>query len=130
MENFKHRGSLADRPHNQTYGSRKYWWIFDFNKTLISFVLLKFNQHSPSLPPGFSASAAKHRGQHAVKSTQCTGTPSLNSVIHGLAFFLTSNYFCVFFFFLFQLMKKIIFLFIQSILNNKINNLFNNNVKK
>lgn len=33
--------------------------------------------HSPSLPPGFSAAAAKQRGQDAVKSTLCCGTPLL-----------------------------------------------------
>lgn len=52
---------------------------------------LKNHKDSPSVAPGFEASAAKHRGQEAVKSTLCSGSPSRN-IVMSLAFLRRSDF--------------------------------------
>lgn len=50
----------------------------------------KNHKNSPSVAPGFEASAAKHLGQEAVKSTLCSGSPSRN-IVMSLAFLRRSD---------------------------------------
>lgn len=52
-----------------------------------SLLMFFFILNSPSLPSGLLAAAAKHLGQETVKSTECSGIPSLNLVAGSWQFF-------------------------------------------